>query len=82
MGPTRLGCFEEPSDEKEPSSGIDIPELLTLNKQVDGLSEGDRRCFVMGHRLQFKGTHKTRSCAYHNVDLALQGKDVKTLIQV
>ena len=67
-----MGCFEEPSDEKEPSSGIDIPELLTLNKQVGGLSEGDRRCFVMGHRrLQFKGTHKKRS-----------RKDVKTLIQV
>ena len=52
LGPTRLGCFEIPDCEKEPTSNIDCPECVTVSKQNTGVP---RRAFVMGHRLQFKG---------------------------
>lgn len=40
----------------------------------------------MGHRLQFKGppgkqAHRKKSCQFHNIDLASNGKNVKTLLQ-
>ena len=51
LGSERLGCFEIPKEDEEPSSGPDIPECSTLNKQV---VSSQSRCFIMGHRLQFK----------------------------
>ena len=32
LGPTRLGCFEIPDCEKEPTSNIDCPECVTVSK--------------------------------------------------
>ena len=51
LGMKRLGCFEIPLENQDPTSGHDIDECVTLNKQK---KREHTRSFIMGHRLQFK----------------------------
>eukprot|EP00111_Clytia_hemisphaerica_P000305 TCONS_00000783-protein len=90
------GCFEKPVFDKEPSNGMDVPELVPPefrsgegSKGLPGENlgswhplTGKSRRYVCGDRFHNKkDPHVSPLCRYHDIDLCAQSKTVKTSYQ-
>ena len=93
----RRGCFEIPSDSRKPMSNVDCKDLEPIEAEVDiskfesvdPLDHPDSdnmNRYILGTRLQMKSqskhrSHKRKSCQFHDLDLANQGRQIKSMVQ-